>query len=375
MAFNSSAGTKSGSSSGSSSNTSLSSSSGARSDIKVISLQPLFHLCEDLSGHSLVVIREIIVTTAALKSAEAFAGDRSQLLHPYGSMNQILPVKPPTKTIRLLMAVNSEDLSTRLLQEDYLHCLNSSTQDSNDHRWTDSLYFRTLQNSTTAPHFGMTKALESTAAKGVVLTGDLCPSSKSLDKSFFENLHMALTTGAKSPHGGLLTPIPLALAVSGKWLLSHHDDLLWLKDQEQKGYFQISWVNHSYSHPYSDKGASITDDFLLHAGVNLDDEILRAERLMISKGLVPSVFFRAPGLAMNEALAHKLKQLHLIPLGASAWVAKMAAHQKIKDGDVILIHLNGNEPLGVQRLTEWIKKDLVPMPIQPLLPRNAIPKN
>lgn len=61
--------------------------------------------------------------------------------------------------------------------------------------------------------------------------------------------------------------------------------------------------------------------------------------VMLSQGLVPSIFFRFPGLISSDNLINQLKSWGLIPLGANAWLGN---GQKIKNGSIILIHGNGN---------------------------------
>lgn len=56
---------------------------------------------------------------------------------------------------------------------------------------------------------------------GINLTIDLCPSHKPLDKAIFEDLLVAFK--------GIDSTLPLAVSVSGKWMLNHAADLEWLK--------------------------------------------------------------------------------------------------------------------------------------------------
>ena len=43
---------------------------------------------------------------------------------------------------------------------------------------------------------------------------------------------------------------PVALIVSGLWLIHHFDDFRWLVDQRNSGALDILWVDHTYHHPY-----------------------------------------------------------------------------------------------------------------------------
>lgn len=106
---------------------------------------------------------------------------------------------------------------------------------------------------------------------------------------------------------------------------------------------KITWVNHSLTHPY-DKTKGIEENFLLSPGIDFNREVLGNELVMLSQGLVPSVFFRFPGLISSDKLISQLKAWGLVPLGSNAWLGK---GQKIKNGSVVLVHGNGNELSGL----------------------------
>ncbi|WP_104384084.1 polysaccharide deacetylase [Sphingobacterium sp. HMA12] len=169
---------------------------------------------------------------------------------------------------------------------------------------------------------------------GINLTIDLCPSHKPLDKDIFEDLLSAFK--------GLDSTLPLAVSVSGKWLLNHPDDLAWLKSLDRKG-VKITWINHTYDHVFNKK--PLVSNFLLSPGTDLNYEILANEKLMLRNGLVPSVFFRCPGLVSDRAVIEKLLSYGLIAVGSDAWLAK---GQQAHNGSIVLIHGNGNEELGVR---------------------------
>ncbi|MGE4169199.1 MAG: polysaccharide deacetylase [Candidatus Margulisiibacteriota bacterium] len=171
------------------------------------------------------------------------------------------------------------------------------------------------------------------------LTLDLCPSAKPLEKAALERL-MSLAPN----------PVPIGIAISGKWLLHHETDLQWLQEQVAHHRLDITWINHSFSHPY-DAQAPLDHTFLLTPGLSVDAEILDTETLLLDRGLVFSPYFRFPGLIANEACMAKLADLHLIPLGSDAWLAK---GEIPKPGSIILIHGNGNEPAGIARFLAFL---------------------
>src|SRR4030067_2171554 len=96
---------------------------------------------------------------------------------------------------------------------------------------------------------------------------------------------------------------------------------------EKKGNLSITWVNHTFSHPY-DRGRPLEENFLLKAGVDFEKEVLEDEQALIRRGLLPSPFFRFPGLVADKGLLEKLKKLFLIPVGADAGLPDGAAPGK-----------------------------------------------
>jgi hypothetical protein len=171
---------------------------------------------------------------------------------------------------------------------------------------------------------------------GISLTADLCPSHKPLDRRIFTSMIAEFQKVEK--------PAPIALSVSGLWMLKHKADLDWLKKLRDDGEIRITWVNHSYTHRVS-KSAPLKMNFLLEPGTDLNYEVLETEKLMLKDGLVPSVFFRFPGLVSDQQLVFKITDFGLIPIGSDAWLAK---GQQPNDGSIVLIHGNGNEPVGVE---------------------------
>lgn len=170
---------------------------------------------------------------------------------------------------------------------------------------------------------------------GISLTADLCPSHKPLDRRIFTDMISEFKKVEK--------PAPIALSVSGLWMLNHIADLEWLKKLRNEGEIRITWINHSFNHRVS-KTAPLKENFLLEPGTDINYEVLATEKLMLKDGLVPSAFFRFPGLVSDQQLVYKITDYGLIPIGSDAWLAK---GQQANDGSIVLIHGNGNEPVGV----------------------------
>lgn len=172
--------------------------------------------------------------------------------------------------------------------------------------------------------------------QGITLTIDLCPSHKPLDRSIFSSL---VTAYAK-----IEQPVPVALSISGKFLLTHQNDINWLKQLENSGQIKITWINHTFTHYYNPK-QPLVDNFLLKPGTNISYEVLELEKALLNNGSIPSVFFRFPGLISDNAVVQNITGFGLLPIGSDAWLAK---GQVANNGSIVLIHGNGNEPLGVQ---------------------------
>ncbi|WP_461042617.1 polysaccharide deacetylase family protein [Spirosoma harenae] len=179
-----------------------------------------------------------------------------------------------------------------------------------------------------------------TTERGFSLTIDLCPSTKPLTRQVFDDLIRAFEPDEK--------PIPVTITVSGLWINSHQDDLRYLKNLATRGDLTITWVNHSYHHRF-DPRRPLPMNFLLETGTNVSDEVLLNEQDMIRNGLLPSIFFRFPGLISDKSLFGQVLAFGLLPIGSDAWLAK---NQSPKSGSFVLIHANGNEPLGI---TDFIR--------------------
>jgi hypothetical protein len=218
------------------------------------------------------------------------------------------------------LTINPNTLATKIITAEQLTIKSCSQL-----KLKQSIYLKLLQTYSQPPYklqnYGVTHAAY--PVTGMFLTIDLCPSTKPLEKRLFESLQG-----------------PIAIAITGRWLQQHPDDFNWLITQPN---FQITWINHSYSHPYQ-KNIALNKNFLLSEPKNFTNEVLATEKLLIANGQTPSIYFRFPGLVANKQLILKLAKLGLLPIGADAWLAK---NEKPTNGSIILVHGNGNEPLGV----------------------------
>lgn len=213
-------------------------------------------------------------------------------------------------------------------------------------------FHQALQKNSQAPYrlqnYGLKKTVNS--APGYFLTVDLCPSTSPFDKHLFTRILNYRKNEAV---------IPVALCVSGLWLKKHLSEFNWLLKQQKQKKIAITWVNHSWSHPYF-RNKPLRQNFLLSKGISFEQEVLDVEKALLERGVMPSIFFRFPGLVSNKKLILKLKKMNLISLGSSSWMAKNEIPQL---GSIILVHGNGNEPLGLSKLflflakkEKWFKK-------------------
>lgn len=234
------------------------------------------------------------------------------------------------------LAVNMQNLETTVLPEKEL-TVTETTWPKLITSFSDRPYIKALvyagKQSFTLQDAGITHGYP--VEKGITLTIDLCPSEKPLDRTIFTSLVTEFSQ--------IEQPVPLALSLSGRFLLTHANDIEWLKELQAKGNIAITWINHSYTHYYDPK-VPLTENFLLKPNTDLNQEVLGTEIAMLEHGLLPSVFFRFPGLVSDNAIVQKITQFGLIPIGSDAWLAK---GQTSSSGSIVLIHGNGNEPVGV----------------------------
>jgi hypothetical protein len=214
-------------------------------------------------------------------------------------------------------------------------------------RFGHTAYFEALRdtvaNAGATQNAGLTHLLSS--PPGVALTVDLCPSRKPLDRGLFTELIREF--------GKEERPVPIAVAVTGVWMAEHGRDLQFLKGLEKSGDISVTWINHSYHHRWN-RSLPLKENFLLEKGTDIASEILLTEAAMIERGLTPSVFFRFPGLVSDRELVSSVESYGLIPVGSDAWLSKK---QQPTEGSIVLIHGNGNEPIGIARFLKLIREE------------------
>ncbi|MFZ2106837.1 MAG: hypothetical protein WAV18_15940, partial [Roseiarcus sp.] len=250
----------------------------------------------------------------------------------------------------VLLLADAQSLRTRLERASCWTC-----KDAADDELSGTRFMRAIEASAAAPgleHRGFLEnaGLTHGGSSGAYLTGDLCPSKRPLDRAFLDEL----ATQEERP--------PIALSISGLWLLYHFADYQWLLRKQAEGAFDITWVDHSYHHQFR-RGVPNDRNFMLAPGVDADAEILDTEKLLIANGQTPSLFFRFPGLISSAPLMQAARRHHLIALGANAW---LAIGQHPRPGSIVLVHPNGNEEIGLKMFDRDLARGTIEPPLEPL---------
>lgn len=208
------------------------------------------------------------------------------------------------------------------------------------------LYQKALQKSKRMFNAGLTHF----DIHGTIISFDLCPSKRAIDSEFIEQF-------IASQNNNL--PVPVVVCISGKWMMTHPEDLQWLKGLAYSRKLDITWVNHSYTHFYSRK-LPVKKNFMLKEDTCVSREVLQNEIMMLEHNIIPSIFFRFPGLISNQKIYEKVIGYGLIPLGADAWLAK---GKKPVDGSIVLVHPNGNEKKGTKLLLSYQQSGVLKNPV------------
>lgn len=233
------------------------------------------------------------------------------------------------------LTVNPKTLKTDVQLKSHFDC--KSVQDST---YLNLSYYGVLRAKANSNKDLISNAgIQSFDQSGLQLTVDLCPSSRHYEERFFDWVEEFKA--------------PLGIAMTAKWAKKYSNEFRRLKSLSQKN-ANILWINHSYSHPYK-RGIDNEQNFLLTPGVQFENEVIANEVFILEQGLIPSIFFRFPGLISSSEQIDKILRWGLIPLGANAWLAKGDKPQK---GSVVLLHGNGNEPEGIELFYKYLDKIL-----------------
>lgn len=237
------------------------------------------------------------------------------------------------KGIRQMLVVEANSLATRIVAASELSCKNMEAA-----KFAQTHYFRVRNQAAQNRNLQANSGIRRFDRNEVTLTIDMCPSSKSYERRFYDWVQETST--------------PIAVAITAAWGLRHGAEFNVLKEMSQNGL--ITWINHSYHHPYR-RGVPNGNNFLLITGTNIRNEVLGNEIFMIENGLTPSVYFRFPGLISSSEIIQQIADWGLIALGSDAWLAK---GEPPKAGSVILLHGNGNEAAGISAFFRYLNQIL-----------------
>ena len=306
-----------------------------------------------------IFLRASIVWIATASAAIAPARGEAPVVRDYQAVFQTCGNAAGGRTLAIramsvagekkLLTVDAQSLTTRLEPASAWVCAPTTDEAQKDTRYLRAIRAAGAQ-VTPASGASRNAGLTHGAGNGVYVTSDLCPSAKPLDRAFYDLL------ARRAPRA------PIAIAVSGAWIARHAADFDWLRAQARAGALDITWVNHSFRHRYR-RGVAETLNYLMLPGSDLDAEIFETEKLLIARGETPSAFFRFPGLVADSALMEKLRARHLIALGSDAWLALTGA---ARPGAIVLVHCNGNEPLGLRIFERLVGQGKMPTPLRRL---------
>jgi hypothetical protein len=294
-----------------------------------------------LLSYLLLLFCGVAMQGQAISNYEAFMGWGTSILNP----EEVIVFRRFLKEGSLYyLTLSPQSLKTQMQRSDSF-AVHSSTWETLRSRYSTTTYITALKQaeklSDTIQDAGFTRLYPSKT--GIDLTIDLCPSKRPLDRIVFTDLIQEV--------GGVEKPIPIAVSVTGRWMERHAGDMLWLDSLVKAGNLSITWINHSYNH-YTSKNVPLKTNFMLAAGTNVKSEVLNTEIALLERNIIPSVFFRFPGLVSDHKIYNEVLDFGLIPVGSDAWLAK---GQWPKNGSIVLIHANGNEPLGVKEFIELLK--------------------
>ena len=244
---------------------------------------------------------------------------------------------------KVLLIVDANTLKTGVILK------SSATFEQCPKEISHSRYFKLLNHAKYETKHKLQNDGIVSSGGGVVITTDLCPSHK---KGFEDRLYLALIKRFKKP-------VPVTLFITKRWILKHKKAFNKLRSWQKEGKLDITWGNHTAKHIYHPK-AKLGHNFVLSPEENLAQDTLNLEVELLKKGVVPSVFFRFPGLVSDKKAMDTVSNLGLIAIGSNTWIAK---GEKIKQDSIILVHGNKNEPKGVTMLLKYLKNPNFPQPI------------
>ena len=181
--------------------------------------------------------------------------------------------------------------------------------------------------------------------KTVAVTVDLCWSLRPYETKLFQTLKAVAAESKKKIH-----PV---MFVSGRWLEQHPLEMHELVQLSLEPNIEIIWGHHSWDHP---KAGGFMNDY---PPPLLREDTLRLERLLLEWGIAPTVYYRFPGLIHDRARLGAILELDLFPIDCDSWLGGLVKRKdkgpfyyNVRDGGIILVPGNGNEPAGIPALQQ-----------------------
>lgn len=217
---------------------------------------------------------------------------------------------------------------------------NATTQTSDD----DAPWLRAHERSAPDAYVKLSETRAEDGATEIAISIDMCQSSRAWNKNLYDEL---------SRLGDVLgTPVPIGIAMTGGWARAHAAEFSDLQRRASDN-LAVEWINHSNTHPlHCTDSSQRTCHFLTDQSVDFQAEVLGLEQVLLARGEVAGPLFRFPGLVHDARRLGQLDDLGLFALDANAWLAK---GQPVVPGSVILVHGNGNEPPGIQKVMTWLR--------------------
>lgn len=164
------------------------------------------------------------------------------------------------------------------------------------------------------------------------LTTDLCPYRTNYNRDFFTTLQ------AHKKQTG--QDIPLLIFFTGRWIQSNPQAF---REICRSG-LPFTAGNHTFSHTILKEDSDVPA---------LEKDILKNETYLLTQGILPSPFFRFPGLRYGPRHLQLLRRLNLLPVGVAIWMGQ----KHIPDEGVILVHTNGTQDIEVKRFIRFLKRN------------------
>jgi len=204
-------------------------------------------------------------------------------------------------------------------------------------------WFRDAASRAVSLRSGPREQLPQTAC----VTVDFCWSMRRFENPLFESLRH------RKP-GSQETVRPVFF-ISGRWLAQHPEEMHNLIVLGQEPGMAVTWGLHSWIHP---KDGGFMNDL---SPEEVRKDTLRLEEALLRWGIVPTVFYRFPGLVHDEERLRTILEMGLFSIDCESWLAMRVNNeegpfaQPVQDGSIILVHGNGNEPKGIAAFRNWLQ--------------------